>query len=108
MPSLRKSLFAAVLVSATALSPLAASAETILGALSKAYQNNSQLNSARAGVRVTDEGVAIAKSGWRPTITGSADIDFSRSHFDARINGPGSNRSISLTTGNFGVQIDQT
>lgn len=107
MPSLRKSLFAAVLVSATALSPLAASAETILGALSKAYQNNSQLNSARAGVRVTDEGVAIAKSGWRPTITGSADIDFSRSHFDARTN-LGSNRGISLTTGNFGVQIDQT
>ncbi|TIM59882.1 MAG: transporter, partial [Mesorhizobium sp.] len=65
MPSLRKSLFA-VLFSATALSPLGASAETILGALSKAYQNNSQLNSARAGVRVTDEGVAIAKSGWRP------------------------------------------
>ncbi|RUV69446.1 transporter, partial [Mesorhizobium sp. M5C.F.Cr.IN.023.01.1.1] len=107
MPSLRKSLFAAVLVSATALSPLAASAETILGALSKAYQNNSQLNSARAGVRVTDESVAIAKSGWRPTITGSADIDFSISHFDARTN-LGSNRGISLTTGNFGVQIDQT
>ncbi|RWM14468.1 MAG: transporter [Mesorhizobium sp.] len=107
MPSLRKSLFAAVLFSATALSPLAASAETILGALSKAYQNNSQLNSARAGVRVTDEGVAIAKSGWRPTITGSADIDFSRSHFDARTN-LGSNRGLTLTTGNFGVQIDQT
>ncbi|TIP88245.1 MAG: transporter [Mesorhizobium sp.] len=105
MPSLRKSLFAAVLFSATALSPLAASAETILGALSKAYQNNSQLNSARAGVRVTDEGVAIAKSGWRPTITGSADIDFSRSHFNPR---SGPNRNISLTTGNFGVQIDQT
>lgn len=107
MPSLHKSLFAAVLFSATALSPLAASAETILGALSKAYQNNSQLNSARAGARVTDEGVAIAKSGWRPTITGSADIDFSRSHFDARTN-LGTNRGISLTTGNFGVQIDQT
>ena len=55
MPSLAKSLFATVLISATALSPIAASAETILGALSKAYQNNSSLNSARAGVRVTDE-----------------------------------------------------
>ncbi|PAQ01541.1 TolC family outer membrane protein [Mesorhizobium mediterraneum] len=102
MPSLRKSLFAAVLVSATALSPLAASAETILGALSKAYQNNSSLNSARAGVRVTDEGVAIAKSGWRPTITGSASIDYSSSR-NTRLN-----QSVNLTTGNFGVQIDQT
>ncbi|PTE11739.1 TolC family outer membrane protein [Mesorhizobium helmanticense] len=102
MPSVRKSLFAAVLVSATALSPLAASAETITGALSKAYQNNSQLNSARAGVRVTDESVAIAKSGWRPTINGSASIDYSSSHLN------GSNRSVALTTGNFGIQIDQT
>lgn len=102
MPSVRKSLFAAVLVSATALSPLAASAETITGALSKAYQYNSQLNSARAGVRVTDENVAIAKSGWRPTINGSADIDYSSSHLN------GSNRSVALTTGNFGIQIDQT
>lgn len=102
MPSVRKSLFTAVLVSATALSPLAASAETITGALSKAYQYNSQLNSARAGVRVTDEGVAIAKSGWRPTINGSASIDYSSSHLN------GSNRSTALTTGNFGIQIDQT
>jgi outer membrane protein len=102
VPSLRKRLFTAVLVSATALSPLAASAETISGALSKAYQNNSSLNSARAGVRVTDEGVAIAKSGWRPTITGSAAIDYSSSHLN------GTNQSIRLTTGNFGVSINQT
>ncbi|MEO5756782.1 MAG: TolC family outer membrane protein [Mesorhizobium sp.] len=98
----RNRLFAAVLVSATALSPFAASAESILGALSKAYMNNSQLNSARAGVRVTDEGVAIAKSGWRPTITGSASIDYSSSHLN------GTNQSVNLTTGNFGVSINQT
>ncbi|WP_256750593.1 TolC family outer membrane protein [Mesorhizobium sp. Mes31] len=102
MLSVRKSLFAAVLVSATALSPFSASAETILGALAKAYQNNSQLNSARAGVRVTDESVAIAKSGWRPTVTGSANIDYSSSHLN------GTNSSARLTTGNFGVQINQT
>ncbi|MDX8434019.1 MULTISPECIES: TolC family outer membrane protein [Mesorhizobium] len=102
MPSVRKTVLAAILVSATALSPLAASAETITGALAKAYQNNSQLNSARAGVRVTDEGVAIAKSGWRPTVTGSGSIDYSSSHLN------GTNQSVRLTTGNFGVQIDQT
>ncbi|MER9428004.1 TolC family outer membrane protein [Mesorhizobium sp. M0296] len=102
VPSVRKLLFTAVLVSATALSPMAASAETILGALSKAYQNNSSLNSSRAGVRVTDEGVAIAKSGWRPTITGSASIDYTASHSNRL------HRNISLTTGNFGVEIDQT
>ncbi|MFA6154373.1 TolC family outer membrane protein [Mesorhizobium sp.] len=98
----RKSLFAAVLVSATALSPFTASAESILGALAKAYQNNSTLNSARAGVRVTDESVAIAKSGWRPSIAGSASIDYSSSHVN------GTNSSARLTSGNFGVQINQT
>jgi outer membrane protein len=103
--SVRKRVLAAILVSATALSPINASAETIIGALSKAYQYNSQLNSARAGVRVTDEGVAIAKSGWRPTIAGSASIDFSTSR------GPNVNdgrTTIALTTGNFGIQINQT
>ncbi|RJT28112.1 transporter [Mesorhizobium waimense] len=102
MPSVRKTVLAAILVSATALSPLSASAESITGALAKAYQNNSQLNSSRAGVRVTDEGVAIAKSGWRPTIAGSAEIDYSSSHLN------GTNQSVRLTTGNFGVEINQT
>ena len=96
-----KRLFACLLLSATALSPLSASAETITGALAKAYQFNSSLNSARAGVRVTDESVAIAKSGYRPIVVGSASIDYSSSHLN------GSNQSVRLTTGNFGVQINQ-
>ncbi|TGT86237.1 transporter, partial [Mesorhizobium sp. M5C.F.Ca.ET.164.01.1.1] len=96
MPPRHKNVLAAILVSATALSPLAASAETITGALAKAYQYNSQLNSARAGVRVTDEGVAIAKSGYRPTVNGSGSIDYS----STRIQGATQN----LTTGSFGIQ----
>ncbi|RVD61800.1 transporter [Mesorhizobium sp. M2D.F.Ca.ET.185.01.1.1] len=99
MPPRHKNVLAAILVSATALSPLAASAETITGALAKAYQYNSQLNSARAGVRVTDEGVAIAKSGYRPTVNGSGSIDYS----STRIQGATQN----LTTGSFGIQINQ-
>jgi outer membrane protein len=100
VPSFSKTVFAALLFSATALSPLSASAETIVGALSKAYKNNSQLNSARAGVRVTDEDVAIAKSGWRPSVIGSASIDYTNTRRDA-----GTSR---LTTGSYGVQINQT
>lgn len=102
MSFFRKSVFAVALVSATALSPLSASAETILGALAKAYQNNSQLNSSRAGVRVTDESVAIAKSGWRPTINGSASIDYSTTR-----NSRNSSTSR-LTTGSFGIEIRQS
>ncbi|RWB77560.1 MAG: transporter [Mesorhizobium sp.] len=100
MPPLRKSVLVAILVSATALSPLAVSAETITGALAKAYQYNSQLNAARAGVRVTDEGVAIAKSGWRPTVTGSSSIDYTSTHAQGA--------TQNITTGSFGVQINQT
>lgn len=100
MSFFRKSLLAAVLVSATALSPISASAETILGAMAKAYQNNSELNSARAGVRVTDENVAIAKSGYRPTVIGSASIDYTSTRRPGGTN--------NLTTGSFGVQINQT
>jgi outer membrane protein len=93
---LRKGIFAAALLSATALSTATVSAETILGALAKAYHNNSTLNSSRAGVRVTDEGVAIAKSGYRPTVVGSSSINYT------------TQEGTRLTTGNFGVEIRQT
>jgi outer membrane protein len=95
----RNRLIALVALSATALSSLSVSAETISGALAKAYQNNSSLNSARAGVRVTDEHVIIANSGWRPTVTGSAGIDHTNtSGAGAGRNTPPHNR-VSRPTG---------
>ncbi|RLP23520.1 transporter [Mesorhizobium sp. YM1C-6-2] len=81
------------------MSSTAVNAETLFGALSKAYQLNSTLNYSRAGVRVTDENVPIAKSGFRPTIGASGNIDYTSSE---RTLG-----SARLTTGSFGVQIDQ-
>jgi outer membrane protein len=100
----RTGMFAAFLASATALAPASAFAETISGALAKAYQLNSTLNSARAGVRVVDEDVAIAKSGYRPTITGSGAIDYSNTHSRPEFG----HRTTELTTGSFGVEIRQT
>ena len=105
-----KSLIAALACSSVLASAGAACAETLAGALAKAYMFNSNLNSARAGVRVTDENVAIAKSGYRPTIVGSGSINYSST------NAPGGrdqlgrsvgNRSTQLTTGSFGVEIRQ-
>ena len=55
---------------ASAHSP--ALAETLQSALMKAYQNNPSLNSQRAGVRATDEGVPQALSGYRPRVTATA------------------------------------
>ena len=86
---------ACLILSAAAFSSADCAAETIGGALAKAYSYNSELNSARAGVRVTDENVAIAKSGYRPTIAGVSSLDYT------------SQRGSRITTGDFGVQIQQ-
>ncbi len=74
MFSTRKTLFFTAALTALALTPVAASAETIQGALAKAYKNNPDLNVARAGLRATDEGVAIAKSGYRPTVSATSSV----------------------------------
>lgn len=46
-----------------------AAAQTIDDALAAAYRTNPQLLSARAQLRALDEGVPLALSGWRPTVT---------------------------------------
>jgi outer membrane protein len=58
---------AAVLLLACA-GPMPALAETIEGALVRAYQDNPQLNAQRAQVRSTDETVPQALSGYRPKV----------------------------------------
>src|SRR5947209_19195020 len=57
---------------------LPASADTIEAALVRAYQNNPQLNAQRASVRVTDENVPQALSGYRPRValTASAGVQY--------------------------------
>src|ERR1700728_5231743 len=64
---------ATVLLGALLTIPLPALADTIEAALVRAYQNNPQLNAQRAQVRVTDENVPQALSGYRPKValTGS-------------------------------------
>jgi outer membrane protein len=53
---------------------LGAGADTLEGALSDAYRNNPQLNSQRAIVRATDEGVPQALSGYRPRVNATANV----------------------------------
>lgn len=45
-----------------------AQAETLTDALSSAYESNPTLQGERAALRATDEGVAQAVSGWRPSL----------------------------------------
>ncbi len=49
-----------------------ASAETIKEALANAYRWNPKLDAARATLRAVDEQVAIANSGYRPTLSANA------------------------------------
>src|SRR5438105_12478656 len=56
-------------VGALVLATVPASADTMRWALTQAYINNPTLNSQRASVRATDEGVPQALSGYRPRVS---------------------------------------
>jgi outer membrane protein len=63
-----------------------AAADTLEGALQQAYQNNPQLNSQRAILRQTDEGVPQALSGYRPRISATATAGAQSSETQSRTN----------------------
>ena len=99
-----KRLLTAALMSATVLASTPSMAETIFGAMAKAYNNNSELNATRAGVRVTDEGVAIAKSGYRPVISATANLTSTYTKLDH--NTAAGVDHGTANTGTFGVATD--
>jgi outer membrane protein len=78
-------------------------ADSIIDAMEKAYVNNPDLNAARAGLRATDEGVTIAKAGWRPQISGS--VQFTTQQYDANL--AGHTTVTSPTTGQTFTDLDQ-
>jgi outer membrane protein len=63
----------AIIAAAAVASATPVSAATLAEVLAAAYANNPTLNAARAELRATDEGVPQARSGYRPTVFGSAD-----------------------------------
>lgn len=97
---IRRAALLAAVSSILLFQPLAASAETIFGAMAKAYKNNPDLNAARAGLRATDEGVPIAKSGYRPQVAATATGTLTRLD---NINGTNDFKSSSV-----GITITQT
>ena len=72
---LRRWLKVAVVTTAlAALGGPAALAESINDAMARAYSGNPTLQGARAGLRASDENVAQAKSGWRPTVSVQGEV----------------------------------
>lgn len=104
MARMRKALYAMLIVPSLVGLADTASAQTIRQAMSNAYDNNPDLNAARAGLRATDEGVAIARSGYRPQI--SATVDVSRTETDAPVSPFGG--SADGTDAAAGLTISQT
>lgn len=92
---------AASFLSLVAIAP--AWGETLIGALQYAYSHNATLNAQRAATRAADEQLPQALSGYRPTITLTADAGFNRTRTQTFLNSRtqpvvGPNGSIGLAT----------
>ena len=91
---------------------LPAHGESLESALMQAYQNNPTLNSQRANVRATDEGVPQALSGYRPRITATGTLGeqywdtFSKS--GATPTATYSKQSGRVTPNSYGLTTTQT
>ena len=70
----RRARWLAGLAASALMLPMAAEAETLQGALAKAYENNPTLTAARAGQRAADENVPIETSFGLPSVGVSADF----------------------------------
>ena len=83
---------AVLFVTVGAASPVAA--ESLLQAMANAYGANPSLNAARAETRAVDENVPQALSGYRPSVSASADYGFSSSDSISRPSAATGGRSI--------------
>ncbi len=110
VPSLRQTILALMLAPAMLVPPQGAGAETLAGAMAKAYQNNPDLNAARAALRAIDENVTIARAAMRPQITGVAQAEARRTTLDKQphdiFGRPGDIRNDNFES-SFGITITQ-
>ena len=90
--------------------PIAAPrAETIGGALVKAYFSNPDINQQRTAVRASDENVPKATAGYRPTVSAEADASVQQTNANEQgtLITPGSASVFSRPRG-YGLTVNQT
>ena len=83
-----------------------ARAETIGGALVKAYFSNPDINQQRAAVRATDENIPKAMSGYRPSVTAEADAAVEQTNANLPSQFGGSSSTYSRPRG-YGLTVNQ-
>ena len=99
MQSFACGLGGALVLAGLMLGAAPAAAETLKQALGATYKYNPRLDAARAIQRATDEEVPRALSGYRPSITGSADTNYERQ----TTRGSGINSTTSSTPGGYQI-----
>jgi outer membrane protein len=101
----------AITIAAAAIMSTAgrSAADTLLGALSQAYQVNPQLNAQRAILRQADEGVPRALSGYRPSVKVNAGVGKQITSQDTVV-GPGliQKNLWPTTPSSVGISVQQT
>lgn len=99
------------LAAALAVQCVVVNADTLFGAMEKAYVTNPTLNAARAGQRAVDELVPQALSGWRPTIGVGGEIDRITGSQSVEIPDEGGFEDTVITnnatSGNLGIELNQ-
>jgi outer membrane protein len=104
----RRLLFAATAVATLAVG--AARAETVGGALVKAYLNNPDINTQRAAVRVADEGVPEANAGYLPSVSAQGNYGIERlsGNLSGLGGGGGGSQNFTLHPRGWGVTANET
>ncbi len=104
---MRRPLFGllALIAGVTAMAAGAAG-ETLEEAMVAAYTSNPTLLAQRAALRATDEGVAQALSGWRPTLSASAEIGKEDVESEGRF-ASGQTRDETLTPETYSLNLSQ-
>ncbi|HEY1782770.1 MAG TPA: TolC family outer membrane protein [Roseiarcus sp.] len=105
-------LFRWTLLAAAGLTTISAGtgrAETLGGALTKAYLTNPDINTQRAAVRVSDEGVPKANAGYLPTVQATGNIGLQRGQANIITEGGESPTANFLAyPRGYGVQANET
>jgi len=94
---------AAVVIVLSAGSNPALAGDSLMQAMTSAYANHPALDAERARLRATDEGVAQAKSGWRPRIEGRAGYTLERTRTSPDVGADADNRNMG-----YGLTVSQT